>query len=63
MFETGMVRANGCQSLRHVTRHNMDIISIFFNMKACCVLLLESPRRGDFKEYMQYTIFNIKKSP
>ena len=38
----------------------MDIFSIFFNMKVCCVVSLESPHRGDFNEYTQYTIFNIK---
>ena len=39
----------------------MDIFSIFFNMKVCCVFLLESPHRGDSNENTQYTIFNIKK--
>ena len=39
----------------------MDIFSIFFNMKVCCVFLLESPQRGDSNEYTQHTIFNIKK--
>ena len=39
----------------------MDIFSIFFNMKVCCVFSLESPHRGDSNEYTQYTIFNIKK--
>ena len=39
----------------------MDIISIFFNMKVCCVFSLESPNRGDSNEYTQYTIFNVKK--
>ena len=42
----------------------MDIISILFSMRVCCVFLLESPHRGDSNEYTQYTIFNIKrKSP
>ena len=42
----------------------MDIFSIFFNMKVCCVFSLESPHQGDSNEYTQYTIFNIqKKSP
>ena len=27
-------------------------------MKVCCVLLLESPQRGDSNEYTQYTFFN-----
>ena len=41
----------------------MNIFSILFNMKVCCVFLLESPHLGDYKfiEYTQYTIFNIKK--
>ena len=39
----------------------MDIISIFLNMKVCCVFSLESPHRGDSNEYTQYTIFNVKK--
>ena len=39
----------------------MDIFSIFFNMKVCCVFSLESPHRGDSNECTQYTIFNIKK--
>ena len=40
----------------------MDIFSILFNMKVCCVFSLESPHRGDSNEYTQYTIFNIKKT-
>ena len=39
----------------------MDIFSIFFNMKVCCVFALESPYRGDSNDYTQYAIFNIKK--
>ena len=39
----------------------MDIFSIFFDMKVCCVFSSESPHRGDSNEYTQYTIFNIKK--
>ena len=35
--------------------------SIFFSMEVCCVFPLESPHRGDSKEYTQYTNFNIKK--
>ena len=27
----------------------------------CCMFSLESPQRGDSKEYTQYTSFNIKK--
>ena len=38
----------------------MNIFSILFTMKVCCVLLLEPPHRGSNK-YTQYTIFNIKK--
>ena len=38
----------------------MDIFSIFFIIKVCCVFSLESPHRGDSNEYTQYTIFNIK---
>ena len=39
----------------------MCIFSIFFNVKVCCVFSLESPHRGVSNEYIQYTIFNIKK--
>ena len=39
----------------------MDIISIFFNMKVCCVFSLESPHSGDSNENTPYTIFSIKK--
>ena len=31
------------------------------NLKVCCVFSLESPHRGDSNEYIQYTIFNLKK--
>ena len=48
--------------------HNKDRLD-FFNTKGCCVFLLgsrvfslESPHRGDSNEYMQHTIFNIKKT-
>ena len=41
--------------------YNRDIVSIFFNMKVCCVFSLELPQRGDSNEYTQYTIFNMKK--
>ena len=42
----------------------MDIFSIFFKMKVCCVFSLESPHRGDSNEYTHHTIVNIKrKSP
>ena len=40
---------------------NRDIFSIFLNMKVYCVFSLESPHRGDSNEYIQNTIFNIKK--
>ena len=30
-------------------------------MKVYCVFSLESPRRGDYYEYTQYTIFNMNK--
>ena len=39
----------------------MDIFSILYNMKVCCMFSLESPHRGDSNESIQYTIFNIKK--
>ena len=52
----------------------MDISSIVFKIKVCCVFSLESPHRSDcyvysqyticvcsHYEYIQYTIFNIKK--
>ena len=61
LFETRVVRANMYYSLHQVMRHIRNIFSIFFNMKLCCVLSLESPHRGDSSEYKQYTIFNIKK--
>ena len=38
----------------------MDIFSIFFNMKVCCVFSSELPHQGNFNEYTKYTIFNIK---
>ena len=63
MFETGVVRANECYSLRQVRRHNRDIFSIFFNIKVCFVFPLESPHRGDSNEYTQYTTLNIKTHP
>ena len=61
MFETGVVRAN---EVNHSARSGGIIrvfLSIFFNMKVCCVFSLESPHRGDSNEYTQYIIFNIKK--
>ena len=39
----------------------MDIFSIFFNMKVCCVFSLESPHRGDSNEYTKYTICKYDK--
>ena len=59
MFETRVVRANECYSLRHVRRHNRDIYSIFSDMKVYCVFSLESPHQGSSNENTQYTIFNI----
>ena len=42
----------------------MDIFSIFFHIKVCCVFSLESPHQADSNEYTQYTILNInEKSP
>ena len=38
----------------------MDKVSIFFNMKVCCVFSLEPPNRGTSNENTQYTIFNLK---
>ena len=38
--------------------------SIFFNMKVCYVFSIELLHQGDFNEYIQHTIINIKrKSP
>ena len=37
------------------------MLSIFFNKKVYCVFSIESPHRGDSNEYIQYTIFNMKK--
>ena len=39
----------------------MDIFSIFFNMKVCCVISLESTDGGDSNEYTNHTMFNINK--
>ena len=39
----------------------MDIFSILFNIKVCCMFSLESPHRGDSNGYTHYTIFNIKR--
>ena len=41
--------------------HYGDIMSIFFNVKVCCVFSLELPHRGDSNGHSQYTIFKIKK--
>ena len=35
----------------------MDIFSIFFTMKVCCVFSLESPHCDDSNEYTQYNHF------
>ena len=40
MFETGGVRTNECESWHWVRRQNKDIVSIFYNMKVCCVFSL-----------------------
>ena len=61
VFETGVVRAIEGLLLSQVRRHNRDILFIFISMKVYCVFSLESPQRGDSKEYTQYTVFNIKK--
>ena len=64
MFETGVFRAYECQSQRQARRQNMNVFSIFFNMKVCYVISLESPHGGDYNGYKQYNILNIrKKSP
>ena len=39
----------------------MDILSVFFNMKVCCVFSFKSPHRGNSNEYTQHTIINIKR--
>ena len=39
----------------------MDIFSIFFNLKVCCVFSLESPHRGDSNVYTQIYHFYSKK--
>ena len=38
-----------------------EILSIFFEMKVCCMFPIELPHGGDFNENTQYTIFNNKK--
>ena len=60
MFETGVVRANECQSQRQDRRHNGYIFLIFSHMMVYCVFSLESPHRGDSNEYTQHIIINIK---
>ena len=49
-----LIRAQGPKAYR-------DKFSIFFNMKVCFVVSLESPHRGDCNENTKYTIFNFKK--
>ena len=34
----------------------MNIFSIIFNVKVCCVFSLELPYQGDSNEYTQYII-------
>ena len=62
MLETGVVRANECYSVHQLRRRNKDIFLIFFDIKVCCVFSLEFPHRGNFNEYTQYNIFNIKQN-
>ena len=47
MFETGVVRANECQSQRQVRRHYRDSFSIFCNLKVilCVLIRIASSRR------------------
>ena len=44
-----------------VRRHNRDIFSIVYNMKVSGVFSIELTHPGDSNEYIQYTIFNMKK--
>ena len=61
MFETGVKFELTSVNHSAVKRNNKrDIFSIFYNMKVCCVFSLESPNRGDYNGYTQYTIFNIE---
>ena len=42
----------------------MDLFTIFYKMKVCCVFSLELPHGGNSYEYTQHTITNInRKSP
>ena len=59
MFETGVGRANECESIKADQEANNDII--FFNIKVYCVFTLESPHQGDSNEYKQYTVFQYEK--
>ena len=61
MLETGKIEL---VSINHSARSGgkYGILSIFFNLKVCCVLSFELLRRGDSNEYTQYTIFKIKKT-
>ena len=63
MFKTRVVHADvdECQSLRQVRMHTMNVFSIFFKIKVCCMLLFESLCLGDLNKNTQYTIFNIRK--
>ena len=49
-------------SVNHSARSGgvIGIYFRFFNVKVCCVFLLESPHRGDSNENAQYTIFDVK---
>ena len=53
-------------SINHSARSGGKIgisFSIFFNINVFCVFSLETPHRGDSNEYIQYTVFNIKRKP
>ena len=56
-----VVRANEGWFYSQVRRHNMDIFSVFFHMKVCCVFSLEPPHWGGSNEYTQHTINNTKR--
>ena len=55
MFETRVVRPIEFNYSARLGSKK-GIFSIFFNIKVCCVLLIESPHVNT-----QYSIFNIKK--
>ena len=43
------------------SRRIIRISLVLYYVKVYCVFLLESPQRGDSNEYIQNTVFNIKK--